>query len=434
VSAVITSRPDRRTPLLCGLLLLIGLGVLIGLTTPWHPLPGPVPGGRVHPDAALDFTAQQIARETSYHDQIRPWGLFALSLSIVVPAIVGLSPIGGRLVGRVRTRWWWLQAFAGAVGVTVLTLLVLLPIAAHEHTIERHFGLTSEGWSGWFTDVARGYLVTIVSTTGVVLILVGLARRAPRRWWIWAACAGAALVIIGSFVYPFTVEPLFTSTTSLPAGPLRTSLLALARQDGQPLKNILVAHEGGRTNAENAYVSGFGSSRRLVLYDTLLADDTPREIRALTAHELGHSKYHDVLRGTLEGAIGVAAAMCVAGAVLGEGRRLPRLGGASGLGDPRIVPLLLASYTVISFAISPLYNLVSRHVEARADAHSLALDRDPEAFVTAQRKLAISGLDDLSPSPVLFALFFDHPTTPARIAMARDWALQHHVAVPPGVG
>jgi STE24 endopeptidase len=266
-----------------------------------------------------------------------------------------------------------------------------------------------------------------------VLLLVGLARRAPQRWWIWAAGVGAGLVLVASFVYPYTVEPLFTKTTSLPAGPLRTSLLALAREDGQPLKDILVAHVGARTNAENAYVSGFGSSRRLVLYTTLLHDDSPREIRALTAHELGHSKYHDVLRGTLEGAIGIAAAMCLAGALLGSGRRLPRVGGASGMADSRIVPLLLASYTVLSFATSPLYNLVSRHIEARADMHSLALDRDPRAFVAAQRSLAISGLDDLSPSPVLFLLFFNHPTTPARIAMARDWARQHHVPEPPGV-
>jgi STE24 endopeptidase len=103
------------------------------------------------------------------------------------------------------------------------------------------------------------------------------------------------------------------------------------------------------------------------------------------------------------------------------------------MADSRIVPLLLASYTVLSFATSPLYNLVSRHIEGRADMHSLALDRDPTAFVAAQRSLAISGLDDLSPSPVLFVLFFNHPTTPARIAMARDWARQHHVPEPPGV-
>ena len=283
----------------------------------------------MQPDAPIDFTARQIARETAYHDTIRPWGLLALALSIAIPARArALAARRPHHRPAPRPGGGGCRGWRARSCVTLVTLLVLLPIAAHEHTIERHYGLTDEGWAGWFSDVGRGYLVTIVSTSVVVLILVGLARRAPRRWWIWAAGVGAALVIVGSYVYPYTVQPLFTKTTSLPAGPLRTSLLTLARKDGQPLKDILVAHEGARTNAENAYVSGFGSSRRLVLYDTLLRDDTPREIRALTAHELGHSKYHDVLRGTLEGAIGIAAAMCFAGAFLGPGRRLPRLGGA----------------------------------------------------------------------------------------------------------
>jgi STE24 endopeptidase len=98
--------------------------------------------------------------------------------------------------------------------------------------------------------------------------------------------------------------------------------------------------------------------------------------------------------------------------------------------DPRRVPLLLALYVVVGFAVSPLTNVVSRHVEARADAHSLALTRDPATFVQAQKNLALSGLDDLKPSPVLYALFFTHPTPSQRIAMARDWARQHGVPEP----
>ena len=92
--------------------------------------------------------------------------------------------------------------------------------------------------------------------------------------------------------------------------------------------------------------------------------------------------------------------------------------------------MLLAAYIVVSFVISPGYNVLSRHVEAHADAHSLSLDQDPDAFVAAQRKLALSGLDDLDPPGVLYVFFFDHPSTPQRTAMARDWARQHHVPEP----
>jgi STE24 endopeptidase len=205
----------------------------------------------------------------------------------------------------------------------------------------------------------------------------------------------------------------------LPAGPLRTSLLDLAKQDHQPLHDILVADASRRTTTENAYVSGFGASRRLVLYDTLIVQDSPAEVRVLTAHELGHSKYDDVLHGTIEGALAVAAAICALFLLLG-----------ASAGDPRRVPFMIALYVVVSFAVSPLTNVISRHIEARADAHSLQLTHDPSTYIAAQKKLAIAGLDDLEPSPVLYAFFFSHPSPPQRLAMARDWARQHHVPEP----
>lgn len=425
---------SRGWPLAAGVVLLAALGVLIGLTTPWHPLPGPIPGGAVHPSAASDFTAAQIHRATTYHNTIRPWGLADLSIGIAVPAALGFSPLGRWLVERLHGRRWILRLLAAVVLVTGLTLLLRLPIAAREHAIERDYGVSVQGWASWWGDIGRGYLVTFVSTSLAILVIAVLARRSPRRWWLPAAAVGGLLVVVGSFVYPYTVQPLFTKTTSLPAGSLRTSLLAMARRDGQPLHDILVAHEAAKTTSENAYVSGFGASRRLVLYDTLLHDDSPREIRALTAHELGHSKHHDVLRGTLEGAIGVAAALCLAGVAFSAGAWLPRRLRTDGAADPRLVPTLLAAYVVVAFAVSPIVNVVSRHVEARADDHSLQLDRDPTAFVAAQRKLALSGLDDLTPSEVLIVLFTNHPTAAQRIAMARDWAKQHRVPVPPTIG
>ena len=282
-------------------LLLLGFSALIIFTTPWHPLPGKVPGGPVHPDAGLDFSAAQIARETAYHDTIRPIGLTWLVVSLVVPAVLGFSPIGARLVDRLRARHWLVQTTAAVVGMTLAVTVVTLAFAAREHAIERHYGLTLQGWGGWTTDLLRAYAVGTVTTLLVIVVIVALARRLPRSWWIPAAALGAALVIGGSFVYPYVVEPVFNKFHSLPAGPLRTELLDLARQDHQPLSDILVSDASRRTTTENAYVSGFGASRRLVLYDTLINQDTPSEIRVLTAHELGHAKYDDVLHGTIEG-------------------------------------------------------------------------------------------------------------------------------------
>jgi STE24 endopeptidase len=395
-------------------LLLLGFAALVIVSTPWHPLPGHVPGGAVKPDAAADFTPAQIARETAYHDQIRPWGLSDLLAGLAVPALLGFTPLGARLVDRLRKRRWIVQVVVATIGMTAVMTLVSLPFGAREHVILRRFGLSTQGWAGWWSDVGRGYAVGLVLTLVVLLVVMALARRFSRRWWAAAAAVGAALVIGGSFAYPIVVEPVFNNFRSLPAGDLRTQILAMAARDHQPLHDVLVADASRRTTAENAHVSGFGASRRLVLDDTLLAKDTPQEVLVVAAHELGHAKHDDVLVGTLEGALAVAAGLCALFLVFGD--RVARA---------RSVPLLLATYVVAGFAVSPLTNLISRHIEARADAHALALTRDPQTYIQAQRDLALSGLDDLRPSSVLYVLFFTHPSTPERIAMARDWERQH---------
>jgi STE24 endopeptidase len=408
-----------------GVVLLAAFVVVVVITTPWQPLPGAVPGGHVHPDAARDFTAAQIARESAYHSAVRPWGLSSLGVWLLLVAVLGFTSLGARLVARIPSRRWIVRIVVAAAGFAALTTVILLPFSARVHAIRHHYGLTEQGWGGWFSDVARGYGVGLVSTLLGLLAVMWLARLLPRRWWMAAAGAGAALVIAGSFVYPLVVEPVFNRFHPLPAGPLRTQLLALAAEDHVHLDDILVADASRRTTTDNAYVSGFGASRRLVLYDTLLRHDSPQEVRVLTAHELGHVKSRDVLHGTLLGALAVASAMCFAFVLFHDGGRLPRRVGATGADDPRAVPLLLATYAVVSFLVSPMTNLVSRHIEARADAHSLALTADPTDFVNAQRKLALGGLDDLDPPWVLYVLFDNHPTAPQRIAMARDYERQH---------
>src|SRR4051794_11501005 len=414
-----------RRAAIVGVLLLVAFVVVVVITTPWHPLAGAVPGGHVSPDAARDFSAGQIARESAYHSAVRPWGLSSLGVWLVLAAVLGFPPLGARLVALIPSRRWIVRVFVAAAGFAALTTVILLPFSARVHAIRHDYGLTEQGWSGWFSDVTRGYGVGLVSTLLGLLAVMGLARLLPRRWWMAAAGAGAALVIAGSFVYPLVVEPVFNRFHPLPAGALRTELIALADKDHVHLDDILVSDASRRTTTDNAYVSGFGASRRLVLYDTLLHHDSPAEVRVLTAHELGHVKNNDVLHGTLLGALAVAAAMCFAFVAFHDGAPLPRRVGAVGAADPRVVPMLLAAYAVVSFAVTPLTNLVSRHIEARADAHSLALTRDPQDFISAQRKLAVDSLDELNRPYVLYLLFDTHPTAPQRLAMARNYERQH---------
>ena len=205
---------------------------------------------------------------------------------------------------------------------------------------------------------------------------------------------------------------------------MRTDLLAMAARDDVPVKDVLVADASRRTTALNAYVSGFGSTRRIVLYDTLLRESTPREVELVVAHELGHAKRQDVLHGTVIGALGAAAGICGLFVLLSFRPLLSRVG-ASSAGDPRVIPLVLFVGVVVPLLLSPLTNVLSRHVEARADVHSLELTGDVDTFIASERRLSTANLSDLTPSAWVYNLFFTHPSGPERIALAREWERLH---------
>jgi STE24 endopeptidase len=400
-------------------LLLAALAAALAVVVPWTPLPG----ASLAPDATRDFTAQEIAREVAYNNRVRPPAYTALGLSLLVALALGLTTYGARLVEAVARPlgggWVW-QVLMGVAALTLVGRLVTLPLAARTESVRRDVGLSTRTWVTWGVDLGKGWLVSTAITALALLVLVALARAAPRTWWAWGAAATAALVVAVSFVYPVVVEPVFNRFTSLPAGELRDDLLALAERDGVPVDDVLVADASRRTSALNAYVSGFGGTRRIVVYDTLLEQAPPEEVRLVVAHELAHAKHRDVVTGTVLGALGAAAAVIALALVL-SWTPLLRRAGADSPGDPRVVALLLALVAVGTFLTGPLTNLVSRKVEARADVSSLDLTRDVETFMRTQQRLARTNLSDLEPNPVAFALFATHPTTTQRLAMAREW-------------
>jgi STE24 endopeptidase len=209
-------------------------------------------------------------------------------------------------------------------------------------------------------------------------------------------------------------------------GPLRTELIALADRDGVPVRDVLVADASRRTRAVNAYVSGFGPTRRIVVYDTMLTEATPDEVVSVVAHELGHAKDNDVLIGTAIGALGTAAGV-IALYLLGFWAGLLRLAGVadpggSGIGEPRAIGLLVAVATLAGLVGGPAQAFVSRRVEARADAHALALTGDPATFESMQRRLGTVNLSDPDPPTWEYLMSASHPSTVERMAAARAYA------------
>jgi STE24 endopeptidase len=414
--------------------LVLALLVVAGLAVPWQVLGSGAPP--VHATPRLDFTAQQLATESAFHDALRPWTYVRLAVAVIVPVLLGVTPLGARLV-RASARWvggrWWTQVLLGTVVLTLIPLLVTLPLSVAAERVLRRYGLSTQSWSGWSVDVLRGWAVSTGVTAALLLVLVARARR-WRRWWVAGGLVAAGLVVLGSFVYPVVIEPLSNSFTPMAAGPQRHDLLQLARRDGVRVDDVLVADASRRTTAENAYVSGLGSTRRVVVYDTLLKGATPREVLLVVAHELGHVKAHDVRLGTALGALGAAGAVVAGSWVLDDGGRRRRAllhrAGARGAGDPGVIALVLALATVGSLVSSPASTLVSRRIEARADVHALDLTHDVQGFAQMQRRLAVTNLSDLQPGWWRGVFFATHPSSAWRIGMARAWAEQHGLPGP----
>lgn len=394
-----------------------GALLVIALTVPFPALPA-----HAHVDLARDFTSADLARENAFHSAVRPWAYSSLFVGLLLAGLLGLTRWGGRLVGGVPGHWT-VKALAGTALLLALGQLVTLPFDAKTESGLRRYGLSTQTWASWTDDRLRGLAVQVVLTGLAVIVVLALVRRLPTSWWAAGALAAALLTLGGSYVYPVLVEPVFNRFTPMADSPLRTDLLALAARDDVHVKDVLVADASRRTTALNAYVSGFGNSRRIVVYDTLLREASDKEVELVVAHELGHAKRQDVLVGTVIGALLAAAGVCGLFVLLGSSRVLARVG-ASGPGDPRVLPLVLFLAVFVPLLLAPFTNLVARHVEARADVHSLELTGDVPTFVTTEQRLARTNLSDLDPNPFVYGFFFTHPTGPERIALARAWEQQ----------
>lgn len=422
---------EGRLPAAIALVVLgAGLAVVLAATTPWQPLPAT--GGAVAPDPARDFTAQELAREDAFHRALRPGSYTSLVVGLAVTLTLGFTSAGARIIGLVAKpfrRWVW-QVVAGGTVLAAVGQIVTLPFAAWAEVVLRRYGLSTQDWGAWTVDLLKSFALNTAVLLGAFCVLYALIRAFPRGWWAPAAAGSFVLVVGLSFAYPLVVEPVFNDFRPMADSRLRSDLLAMARKDHVPVREVLVADASRRTTALNAYVSGFGATRRIVVYDTLLEDGSPSEVRLIVAHELGHADERDVLHGSLLGGFTAAAGMCLL-YLLVTWRWPIRRAGVSSVADPRSLALLLALVTLFGTVSGPAQNLVSRKVEARADVHSLDLTGEPGGYVRMQHELAAHNLADLDPPLIHHVLFASHPTAPERIATARSWARVHGVAEPP---
>lgn len=379
-----------------------------------------------------DFTPEQIERSRAYKRDVRPLVIASTTLALAVPLVLGLTPAGAGLVraaGDLAGGGWVARALLGSVAISLLGLVLRLPLSMWGETVSRRWGLSRRSWGLFAADTAKGFVIGAVLTAAAITGLYFLLRHGGGAWWVWAALAAAALAVLGSFIMPVLIEPLFNKFGPLPAGELRDRLMALVAQSGVPVRDILVSDSSKRTTAANAYVSGFGKTRRLVVWDTTADSLSTEETAAVAAHELGHAARRDVLVGTLLGAVGAAVGVALLAAAL-HWTALLDAAGVTHAEDPRSQALVRAVLAVIGLVGEPWGLAYSRHIEARADGYALDLFREPDTIVRMERALAVQNIADLRPRRYEVLLRYTHPPIPDRIAHARRWAAEQGVAIP----
>jgi STE24 endopeptidase len=307
------------------------------------------------------------------------------------------------------------------VVMAVVFELVHLPFAFYHGVIlERRYGLSTESTARWFADHLKAAALVLGPLTAAGIFVAWLLRSSPDHWWLFASIGFAAALILLARCAPVVLLPLFYDVRPLARGTLRERLLALAGRAGTPALDACEWRVGDRTTRANAALVGIGRTRRILVSDTLLAGSSDEEIETVFAHELAHHVYGDVWW-----ALAFEIALVAIGCYLADFVLALSAGalGLEGKDDIAALPLLALTGCTVSFVLAPAANAISRAHERRADRYALETTRNPDAFISAMRRLAATNLAEENPSPFVQAWFHTHPSTAARIGAARMWAV-----------
>jgi len=336
------------------------------------------------------FSDHQIEQARRYH---RPrYVALVLDLAVSIAVLGALTQVS-------------LPLAVAPAAIATIAALAGLPIAWWRYRHDLAWGFARQSPRTWALDQLKSLAIGAVLASLALVPLFLLVRAFPHGW-PWPAAAGAALLVfLLGFLAPIVLEPIFNRFAPLEDTELSARLHAVAERAGVPVREILVVDASRRTTKTNAYVSGIGKTRRVVLWDTLLA--TPADqVAVVLAHELGHRVRRHVAVLTLLGMAG-AAGFVVALRLL---RPQPA---------PRDTAFILLLALVLELATLPLASALARHFERVADRFSLAVTGDRSAYRALHYELARANLSDLRPPKWLYYWMFTHPTPPERLADIR---------------
>jgi STE24 endopeptidase len=298
----------------------------------------------------------------------------------------------------------------------LLNEIVALPLSFYSgYLLEHRYGLSRETIGRWAGDQLKGSLIGLALAIGGVEAIYVTLLWWPDWWWLASGLFFTFVIVVMANLAPVVLLPIFFRFKPLDREALRDRLLRLAERAGARVVGVYEWSLGDRTRKANAALTGLGSTRRILVSDTLLAEYSDDEIEVILAHELAHHVHGDIWKGIAFEAVLILAGFWLADLVL---RALAPALGLRGLADVAGLPLLLLAAGGLSLVLVPAANALSRRHERQADRFALDLTRNVAAFISAMRRLAAQNLAEETPSALVRALFYTHPPIRERIAMA----------------
>lgn len=369
-------------------------------------------------------------KATRYNRLRRQAGVASVGWGVLL--LLGLALSGGSLAVR-DTAEGLASVLVGeaqqrAVSVVIYTVLLTLlyevggvPLGLYsEFVLERRYGLSRQSFGAWVKDQTKSLALGTVLGAAAGSILYFLISRFPLWWWLPAAAVLALFFVGLANVGPLLLLPLFYSIRPLSKASLRERLIALGERAGT---RVLDAYEWGvgqKTNKANAALTGIGASRRILVSDTMLDQYSDDEIEVVLAHEIAHHVHGDIWKGLAFETGLIVAGFAAAAWLL---RVVAPVAGLRGTDDIAGLPVLLLAAGAVSLLILPASHAMSRAHERRADHFALTLTRNPPAFVSAMKRLAVQNLAEESPSTLVRWLFYSHPPIGERIAAAQSFKI-----------
>jgi STE24 endopeptidase len=323
----------------------------------------------------------------------------------------------GKFMADFGTSVWAMASFLFVTGVALS--IISLPFAWYaQFKLEEQFGFNTTTMKTWVADRLKAFLLAVLLGFPLLAVVLKLIEWTGSNWWIWAAVIVIVFQLVLLLIAPAMIMPLFNKFTPLPDGSLRERLFALARRTDFPTRSIEVMDGSKRSHHSNAFFTGFGHFRKIVLFDTLVAQLADPELESVLAHEIGHYKKRHVVK-----LLGVSVTSVFVGfaavAWLARQRSFYRAFGFEYYtdlvtsGSCQVVPAILLFVLLagtISFWFSPLVHMWSRRFEYQADAFARATMGDAQPLIEALRKLTEKNLGNLTPHPFYSAFYYSHPT------------------------